>query len=112
MNHKVYILNAISLNLSNSNKIDFFMTKSTLEDVSSWCIGKEVVSAVRHGLQFIAKEIAKNAYLFKEISEIKFSKGAYDVVVIQYKGPRLPEGAVSLPSNAKLEVWEGIVRVY
>jgi len=112
MNHKVYILNAISLNLVSSNKVDFLMAKSSIEEAKMWASGKEVISVVRHGLQFIAREIARESYLFEERPEIKFGKGAHDVIVIQYKGPRLPEGAVSLPSEAKLEIWEGIVRVY
>jgi len=114
MDHKVYILNAISLNLigNNNSKVDFLMARSSMEEAKMWASGKEVISVVRHGLQFIAEEIARECYLFEEKSEVKFGKGAHDVIVVQYRGPRLPEGAARLPKEGKLEIWEGIIRVY
>ncbi len=110
--HKIFILNAISLNLVNGDKVDFMFAKSSVQEVKNWCKNKEVISAVRHGLEFIAKDIASEACLFKQTSEIKLNRGAHDVIIIQYRGPRLPEGATSLPNGAKLEIWEGIIRIY
>jgi len=110
--HEIYILNALSLNCIGTNKADFLMTTSSFYEAKCWCSGKEVISAVRHGLQFIAKEMARECHLFKEVPQVKFNKGSYNVIVIQYKGPRLPEGTTVLPNGAKLEIWEGIIRVY
>ena len=113
MKNKIYMLNAISLNLVNTDKVDFFMVKTSIESAKEWMKGKTAISAVRHDLQHFAKEIAKDAKEYKEVSELKFSEPmAYQIVVIQYKGPRLPEGATSLPNGAKLEIWEGIIRIY
>jgi len=58
------------------------------------------------------KEIAKECHTFTEVFQVSFGPGTHNVLVLQYRGPRLPEGARELPPDAILEWWEGVVVVW
>ena len=45
------------------------------------------------------------AIRFEPVSVERAAELARDMLVAQYSGPRLPEGATALPAGARIEFW-------
>ena len=107
---KVYVVNSLSLNMFDCDKVEMGFRKSSEEEARMTCSGQEVISAVRHGLEQIVKDVARECHTFEQVKQLKLSKGTYRMLVLQYTGPRLEPGTVVLPRGAKLTWFEGTVK--
>ena len=108
---KVYITNAFSINMLPSERgsmVDFVpitldCTKKLLKETD-----KEIVSGIGHAdtakivSSLLGIEVRPNRI------NIKLNIDRYDCDVLfiaQYIGPRLPEGATTLPEGATIQFW-------
>ena len=98
----VYVVNAISLNIFESDRVKMSFRKCSEEEARMLLSGQEVVSTVRHGLEQIVKDVARECHTFEQVKQLKLSPGTYRMLVLQYTGPRLEPGTVVLPRGAKL----------
>ena len=107
---KIYICNAFSLSMLDREK----QTKNPvvkivpleLEDVKTILQDVEVIAAVGHmnTAQIIAEKLGVPVENVYDRKTIKLEDQA-GCIVAQYVGPRLPEGATSLPDGATIEWW-------
>ncbi len=100
---KSYLLNAFSLNIiSDSLPCTIEASEITANDAIKFASRNEIESAVGH---------AETAAIFSKILNIdvecarkNVAMSAGDIAIVgQYSGPRLPEGATSLPEGAKIK---------
>ena len=105
----IYVTNAVSLNMFEGDKIEMSFRKCSEEEARMLLSGQEVISAVRHGLEQIVKDVARECHTFEQVKQLKLSPGTYRMLVLQYAGPRLEPGTVVLPRGAKLTWFEGTV---
>ena len=103
------ITNAFSLNMLNATEAQCTMTQITLEHTQKLISAFKYVSAVGH---------ADTATIFSnqlgtvipcnrmnvELTLTKFTD-KHSLLVGQYTGPRLPEGATTLPEGAHIQWW-------
>ena len=99
---KTIVTNAFSLNMVSVPCLSILVERVDVEDVQELLAEVEWESAVGH---------ADTATVFSDIlsAEIPFNRTSVSlaegstVIVGQYKGPRLPEGAKALPEGATIE---------
>ena len=99
----VYLTNAFSINMLNRSSYVIAFIPST-EDEARALLGQGFVSAVGH---------AETAGILEEMLGLPVPANRINVtlqkgdvaVVAQYIGPRLPEGATTLPEGARIEFW-------
>lgn len=100
---KIVLVNAFSLNMLPSEFCTIEIS-SEFQGLKS-LEGKEIINAIGHKetANIVSDIAAKDGILLPEASRqtIKLD-GNERVLVAQYIGPRLPEGAMSLPEGAKL----------
>lgn len=108
----ILVLNAFSANMISVNEVDtgavFRFSRITVEEASAIVKRAAITSAVGH---------ADTAALFSSLLGVTIPANRIDVtfdvtgrngtwewaVLGQYKGPRLPEGATTLPDDATIE---------
>jgi len=101
---KVIILNAFSLNMISTSKVDISVREVPLERVRRYIADKEVESHVGH---------ADTAAVFSALLGVSIpcirdtvtldTDGKDGAIVGQYAGPRLQEGAKTLPEGATIK---------
>lgn len=98
-----YLGNAFSLNMVKSEDLpNVRFVGCTLEEIKAWLDDYEWVSCVGH----VDTANIISGLLGKEVKQNRTSVtlGLDDcMVVAQYKGPRLEEGAVELPEDAEIQ---------
>lgn len=98
-----YLLNAFSLNMLAHFPVSLHIDEISLDTASELLTRPEIASAVGH---------AETAAIFAEqlgmpvpVQRRTVTLQSTDVAVVgQYRGPRLPEGATTLPPGATI-VW-------
>jgi hypothetical protein len=102
----IYVGNAFSLNMLQTEKSLGEMTMRvewvSLSEVKSYLAGLDFVSAIGH------KDTAAvvSGLIGYQVPENRISVDLREgdlLIVAQYSGPRLPEGATSLPEGATIE---------
>lgn len=95
----MYITNAFSINMLDKD-VDVSFKKITVSEAAKYA--KDAISAVGHeDTAAIFSNILSVAIQMNRIS-IQLDNG---VIVGQYSGPRLPEGAKTLPEGATIQWW-------
>jgi len=106
-NPKYYFTNAFSVNMFQSDIADITLDfqKITQEEAISWLENRDFIYAVGH--QDTANVIQSVLGVEKNpFNRISVEIDHWDTVIVaQYRGPRLPEGATTLPENATIEFW-------
>ena len=93
--NKSYISNAFSLNMMNEKYYDIHVDEMDIGDLDN--IRNNVESVIGH------KELA-DIFNFP-CNRVSLALDLTDTLyVLQYSGPRLPEGATSLPENATIKL--------
>ena len=111
----LYLTNAFSINMlpptdTGQEKTVYFLKISPARAKSlvaqSDCVG-EFVSAIGHAdmARVVGEMIGRPGLEVNRIGAT-FNPGVDVLVVAQYRGPRLPEGATELPEGATIEFWE------
>lgn len=107
--YKIIITNSFSLTMlpePGSMGILVIFKPVSIELMRYWCAHEvEIVSAIGHA--DTAKIIS--GLLGRELPVNRISvklTGEENLIVAQYTGPRLQEGASTLPEGAKVEFWE------
>ena len=112
---RVVIANAFSLNmldLSEVTDLEVYATSAKLvrEEISiAEKRGREVVSIVGHAdtAALLSAEIGREV----QMNRVSYTMGDDDVLLVgQYQGPRLPEGAKELPAGAKI-AWVRVTHI-
>ena len=113
----LYICNAFSLNmLPSEGTMVAFQPFKTVEEVRKFIetatsgeYALTLVSAIGH--ENMAKIVSNDLGLCVEVNrvsvqmEISYNEICDCAIVAQYCGPRLPEGATSLPDGATIKYW-------
>lgn len=101
---KVYLLNALSLNMASSPSGFFRWKKVTVEEAKALLTENEFSSAIGH--QDLATIVSSILGLPIEANRVNVLLEPGDLAVVaQYRGPRLPEGTTQLPEGAKVEFY-------
>lgn len=101
---KVYLLNALSLNMTSSPSGFFHWRQVTVEEAKSFLTKHGFFSAIGH--QDLASIVSNILGLPVEANRASVSLEPGDLAVVaQYRGPRLPEGTTNLPEEAKVEFY-------
>lgn len=98
----LHICNAFSINMLAGDTFAAF-TKVTPEYAARMVAGEGYVSHVGH--EDMAKVMGTVLGIELPMNRDTFIKGDEDLLVGQYRGPRLPEGTVELPEGATIEWW-------
>lgn len=97
----VTLTNAFSINMLNGNGTVSF-EKIPVEEVKS-LLAEGFVSAIGHAETAKILEGMLGVSVPVNRASVKLNG---PMVVAQYMGPRLPEGATTLPEGAKIEFWK------
>jgi hypothetical protein len=102
----VYVTNAFSLNMlpDNCTVANILVTKISLDTAREFLkrntfqsyIGHADLASIASNLLGVPLEVNRQTLTVKEGDA---------VLVVQYRGPRLPEGTTTLPEGATLEFW-------
>ena len=97
----MYITNSFSINMLNSNQ------KLHFTKLSGWNIKRFTEVAISaFGHEDIARIVSLNTGQEFKQNRISISLDeTSSVLIAQYRGPRLPEGATQLPDGAEIEYW-------
>lgn len=97
------LCNAFSLSMlpSNVEVIDLQVTKLTLEEARGFLQSEPFASFVGHA--DTAKILENLLGVSVPVSRSSFNAPNARMIVAQYIGPRLPEGATTLPEGARIE---------
>ena len=98
----LHICNAFSINMLAGDTFAAF-TKVTPEYAARMVADEGYVSHVGH--EDMAKVMGTILGIELPMNRDTFIKGDEDLLVGQYRGPRLPEGTVELPEGATIEWW-------
>ncbi len=107
-----YITNAFSLNML-SAAADVRFTRMDVGQVREHLDMFDYMSAIGHAdtaavvSAVLGREVKFNR-MSVELDTSDWGK-AHSLIIAQYKGPRLPEGATSLPDGAEIEFWYACV---
>jgi hypothetical protein len=105
---KVYIVNAISINMNNGKDVAVVQQKVPLERAKWYLTAAEKVES------YVGHPDTARVISGLLGCEIPANRGNFswemldhddEVIVAQYTGPRLPEGATSLPEGADISFW-------
>lgn len=102
----IYVVNAFSLNMLPSN-LETFLIKGrrlTIKEATNLLEKNSFISYVGHAdiANVISNQLGKEIVYNRQTLTI--TKGD-SVLVCQYRGPRLPEGATTLPQGAVIEYY-------
>jgi hypothetical protein len=104
MKKRVYLLNALSLNMASSPSGFFRWQMITIEEARSLLTKDGFSSAIGH--QDLANVVSDLLGLPVEANRANVLLEPGDLAVVaQYRGPRLPEGTTQLPEGAKVEFY-------
>ena len=98
----LHVCNAFSINMLAGDTFAAF-TKVTPEYAARLVAEEVYVSHVGH--EDMAKVMGTVLGIELPMNRDTFIKGDEDLLVGQYRGPRLPEGTVELPEGATIEWW-------
>ena len=97
-----FIVSTFTAGMISSKKFSVSFENVELETAQRWIEENQPISAVGHAQ---TAEIASN-WLGKLIAFNRLSLAVKDcqLLIVQYKGPRLPEGATKVPEGATFEL--------
>ena len=103
------IANAFSLNMLNTAEAQCTMTQIPLERAQQLVGAFDYISAVGHAdtANVFSSQLGTTVPCNRmnvELSLTKFTDKP-SLLVGQYTGPRLPEGAITLPEGARIQWW-------
>ena len=98
----IHICNAFSINMLGGDTFAAF-TKVSPEYAAKLVAAEGFTSHVGHA--DMAAVMGKILEIDLPMNRDTFIKGDDDLLVGQYRGPRLPEGTVELPEGATIEWW-------
>lgn len=98
----LHICNAFSINMLDGDAFASFMRIST-EYAQKLVVDEGFTSHVGHA--DMAAVMGKILEIELPMNRDTFTKGDDDLLVGQYRGPRLPEGTTALPDGATIEWW-------
>lgn len=102
----IYICNAFSIQmLQGYTKLEF--NKKSLEEIKGlldFFNEDEIISAIGHAdmAKLISDQLGRCISVNRVSVKLKYNDA---LIVAQYSGPRLPEGAIVLPEGATIEFW-------
>jgi hypothetical protein len=99
---KLYIANAFSLNMLPDNAVNnLAIVNISKSDVDSLIRvpGQQIINAIGHPTTDVIIRNMLTGLPIGERLNVKINSGD-SLIVAQYSGPRLPEGAVALPEGA------------
>lgn len=100
-----YLVNAFSLNMVGS-KATIEIYPLTLQEVKDILVADGHISAIGHADTAAVVSTALGQKVDAARLTVSLESGD-ELIVAQYIGPRLPEGATTLPEGARLE-WRGV----
>ena len=114
----MYLLNAFSLNMiAEDNQVEVTFLKYAAHSAAFELGVSEVINAIGHAdTDAVIRNILENSHkdlnLSLPIGERKtvVLRPGDEAIVAQYSGPRLPEGATTLPEDAKIQFWLVLVK--
>jgi len=99
----VYLTNAFSINMLNRSSHVVSFIPATEDEVRA-LLGQGFISAIGHADTANVLEEMLGLPVPANRINVTLQKG--DVAIVaQYIGPRLPEGATTLPEGARIEFW-------
>lgn len=99
----VVLLNAFSLNMLERKEYSIAFKPVAVEEVKETLSGG-FISYIGH--QDLASVLSSMLGVEVPVNRANYKIEPEDIVVVaQYTGPRLPEGATKLPENASIEFW-------
>ncbi len=100
----LYVANAFSLNMlpQGEEDLSFRVQKLTLNEVRELVFIQEYKSCIGHADTASVVSSLLGVTVQTERMNVVFT-GQTKILVAQYKGPRLPEGATTLPPGATIE---------
>ena len=102
--NKVYVTNSFSINMLDRKNQHIHFIPCSLESAMAHLDSENVVSAIGH--PDTARIVSSILGIDLPASRINVKMGNNDMVLVaQYAGPRLPEGAKELPEGATIEFW-------
>lgn len=108
---KIYITNSFSINMLNCETMVSFRKFKDVSDILEFLSRNkedEIVSGIGHMdmANIVSKDIGIPIPMSRDTIKIDEKDDA--LIVAQYTGPRLPEGATSLPDGATIRYWLAI----
>lgn len=103
---KFFMTNAFSINMLDRAGQDIAFVPVDVQAVRNLLAREQWESAIGHAdiarvvSGLIGVEIATNR------QNVTLRQGETSLIVAQYRGPRLPEGAAELPKGATVEFWQ------
>ncbi len=102
----IYITNAFSINMlkASTSPVDVRFLPVSTETVIAELAEADYISAIGHAdlAAVVSAEIGREV----PANRINVTLSPGDVLLVaQYRGPRLPEGATELPEGATIEWW-------
>ena len=99
----LYLVNAFSINMLPRKQQHMTFVPIT-EDEARVLLGQGFVSAIGHAETADVLEDMLGLPVPANRINVTLQEGD-EVIVAQYIGPRLPEGATTLPEGARIEFW-------
>lgn len=103
---KFVVVNAFSLNMLDRAGVDLAVRPINEQGVRNLLNNEQWESAIGHAdtaavvSSVLGREVPANRV------SAQFNPRETSLIVAQYTGPRLPEGATKLPEGAKIEFWQ------
>lgn len=104
-----YLINAFSFNMLDMHQVQINAKQITLEDFV--CAVPEHESCIGHDQLTTLLNSQYKTNIETNRVNVTLKPGDY-FLLVQYKGPRLPEGCTQLPEGAELEFWIGTVEFW
>jgi len=101
----VILSNAFSISMLPEFPVNLEIRKISVEDVKTLLLQDGYLSAVGH--EDLVKRIRELLGIPIQVNRVSVKLDRADTLVVaQYIGPRLPEGATTLPEGARIEFFE------
>ena len=100
-----YVTNAFSINMLERAGYNIALRPINIEGVKNLLANETWKSLVGHPDTASVMSNLLGVQIQTNRESVKFSEG-WSMIVGQYTGPRLPEGAISLPEGATIEFWQ------
>lgn len=103
---KFYIANAFSLNMFERAGYDIALRPTSLDGVKNLCRNYKPESIVGHKETAAILATMLDYPVEHNRATVALSGYEWSLIVAQYTGPRLPEGATVLPEGASITFWQ------
>lgn len=104
---KFYLTNAFSINMLERGGQDLSFVPVNKNAVCNLLRNEQVIPAIGHRdtAEIVSRILDTDHNLFNR-TDVALMRGETSLIIAQYRGPRLPEGATVLPAGASIEFWQ------